>query len=157
MLRKSWRIGVHMALKEPESMAECLYYSKRALAPGLGNATAWALRKHCPKCKKGLMGKPKKTATEYVCKQCGFAEELATHEADVILSIQYVCPFCSHKGETTSPYKRKSLYGKPAYIFTCEKCKEKLGIYKKLNTPKAFLEKLGVKNAVEETEAPDEE
>jgi len=79
------------------------------------------------------------------------------HEADVVLSIIYTCPFCSHSGETTSPYKRKSLYGKQAYIFACEKCKEKLGIFKKLNMPKVFLEKLDVKNAVEETEAPDEE
>lgn len=129
-------------MREPESMNECLYFSRREFAPGRGKAMAWVLRKECPKCHKGLMGKPKKTAQEYVCKACGYEEDKKTHEADAQLNIKYTCPFCNEDGETTMDYKRKTLYGKPAYVFECSSCNEKLGLYKKMNVPEKFIEKL---------------
>ncbi len=129
-------------MHEPESVTECLYFSRREFAPGKGSAMAWVLRKECPQCKKAFMGKPKKTAKEYVCKVCGYAEDLKKHEADVILTIKYTCPFCEHKGVAQTPYKRKTLYGKPAFVFQCESCNEKLGIYKRMGAPEKFLEKL---------------
>jgi len=103
---------------------------------------AWVLRKECPKCKKGLMGKPKKTAKEYVCKACGYEEDKKTHEADVILNVKFTCPFCNKEGDATSPYKRKTLYGKPAYVFVCPNCDQKLGLYKRMAVPDKFMEKL---------------
>ena len=130
-------------VREPESTTECLYYSRREFAPGKGRSTAWVFRKECPKCKGALMGKPKKTAKEYVCKACGYAEDKKTHEEAAELIIKYECPFCQHKGVATSPYKRKTLYGKPAYVFQCGGCSEKLGLYKRMGAPEKFLEKIG--------------
>lgn len=131
-------------MKEPESMGECIYFSRREFAPGKGHAMAWVLRKECPKCHKALMGKPKKTAKEYVCKACGYEEDLKTHEADVVLNIKFTCPFCNKTGEAETVYKRKTLYGKPAFCFKCDACGEKLGIYKRMAMPEKWLEKLGL-------------
>ena len=129
-------------IREPESVQECLYFSRREFAPGVGHSVAWVFRKECPKCKKGLMGRPKKTAKEYVCKACGYAEDKKAHEEDVTLSIKYSCPFCAHKGFAQIPYKRKTLYGKPAFVFVCEGCSEKVGLYKRMGAPEKFLEKI---------------
>ena len=131
-------------MREPESVTECLYFSKREFAPGKGKAMAWAFRKECPKCHKGLMKKPKKTAPEYECPECGYGEPKKEHEESAELNIKFTCPFCDKEGEATTIYKRKTLYGKPAYCFACPSCNEKLGLYKKLNTPAKFLEKLGI-------------
>ena len=65
-------------LKEPESMDELVYYTNRDLDNG-GEAVCWVRRGKCPKCGKGMMGKPRnpKTgkakirASEYVCPECG--------------------------------------------------------------------------------------
>ena len=64
-----------MALKRPESMDECVYYTLRDI--GEGEATVWVFKQSCPKCGKGIMGKPKGKegkvkirAKEYVCPEC---------------------------------------------------------------------------------------
>lgn len=129
-------------MREPESMQECLYFSRREFAPGKGKAVAWVFRKECPECHKGLMGKPKKTAKEYVCKECGYSEEKKAHEDAAELNIKFMCPFCNEDGEATIPYKRRTFLGKPAYVFQCGACGEKLGLYKKMNVPDKFLAKL---------------
>lgn len=144
-------------MREPESVQECLYFSRQEFAPGKGSVMAWVFRKTCPKCKKGLMGRPKKTAKEYLCKACGYEEEKTKHEADVELCAKFTCPFCSKEGEATSPYKRKTLYGKPAFVIVCPNCKEKLGIYKRMGTPAKFLEKLGIEGAVDGPDSDDDE
>ncbi|MBR9703601.1 hypothetical protein GOV10_06170 [Candidatus Woesearchaeota archaeon] len=131
-------------MKEPESMDECVYFTRRAFAPDKGKMMAWALRKECPKCKKGLMKKPKKTANEYVCPQCKYEEPKAEHEENLVVSVKYTCPFCNKDGKAETPFKRKTLYGKPAYVFLCSSCNEKLGIYKRMAFPKKWLEKLGL-------------
>jgi len=132
--------------KEPESMSECMYFSNRRLTIDKGKALAWIPRKICPKCKEGLMKKPKKTATNYVCPKCGYEESVKELEEEAIVYIKYECPFCGHKGEATTPYVRKTLYGKKAFVFLCESCKEKIGIYKKMNIPDKFLEKVEAAN-----------
>lgn len=119
-------------MREPESVEECLYFTRRAF--GDGKIMAWAFRKSCPKCG-ALMKKPTKRATTYEC-VCGHAEPKAEHEKDVVVNVRYTCPFCQHEGETTTDYKRRTWQGVKAYVFICEGCGKKVGITKKLKEPK---------------------
>ncbi|MBN2421353.1 hypothetical protein JXB27_03690 [Candidatus Woesearchaeota archaeon] len=128
-----------MVLKFPNSMDECLYFSRRTIGEK-GRVTAWVFKMQCPKCKKGVMGKPKdeKTgrpkirATEYVCDSCGYSEEKAAHQEKLVMNVQYTCPFCGNEGEATTAYKLKSFDGMKAYVFECAKCHKKIGITKKM-------------------------
>lgn len=122
--------------KHPESVEECLYFTRRKLGEK-GKAMAWAFRKECPQCHKALMKKPNKRAAEYVCPVCGYSEPKAEHEAGVEIFVEYVCPYCGHAGEATIPYKRKTWRGVKAYVFQCANCKEKIGLTKKLADLKA--------------------
>lgn len=105
---------------------------------------AWVFKKQCPKCKKGLMakprdektGKPKIRAAEYVCENCGYAEEKKAHEESLIVNVQYKCPYCGDEGEATTPYKRKNFEGIPSYVFECQKCRKKIAITKKMKEKK---------------------
>jgi ribosomal protein S27AE len=130
-----------MTLKMPESMDECIYFTRRA---DKGKIIAWVKKQLCPKCKKGLMvkpvdektGKPKIRAKEYVCPECGNTVEKAEHEAELKCEIIYTCPNCGKNGETVAPYKRKTFQGVPAIVFQCEHCNEKIGITKKMKATK---------------------
>ena len=130
-----------MTLKEPESMDEVVYFTRRSLEPK-GKIIAWARKVKCPKCKKALMGKPiekgkvKIRAKEYVCPNCGYTEEKLEHEKSLEVSIKYVCPYCDNEGEATTPYKRKTWMGAPAFVFQCSACNEKIGITKRMKAPK---------------------
>lgn len=137
-----------MALKQPTSMDECIYFTNRTM--GSGKVKAWVFKTNCPECKKDKMGKPRdpKTgkpkirATEYVCPACNFTEEKKTHEEKLNACVSYTCPECSHSGEIEIPYKRKSVQlideetGKKSSVkalqFQCEKCKAKINITKKM-------------------------
>jgi predicted RNA-binding Zn-ribbon protein involved in translation (DUF1610 family) len=133
-----------MALKFPESMDECVYFTRR-LKPAV---VAWVFRGPCPKCKKALMGKPKGAdgkvkirAKEYVCPACSFTVGKQEHEDTLIANIQYTCK-CGFSGEHQMPFKRKKVKlfdeeeGKEvsadALIFNCKKCNEKLAVTKKM-------------------------
>ncbi len=122
-------------MKQPESVDECLYFTRRKFEPK-GGAVAWVFRKQCPKCKEGLMKKPKKTSPTYDCPKCGYAEPKKEHEETAELNIEYECPKCGHKGETTVEYKRRTWQGVKAYVFKCEECGEKIGLTKKMKEPK---------------------
>jgi len=130
-----------MALKEPESTNECVYFTNRTLDNN-GKIRAWVFKKECPECKKAVMGKPvvkgkvKIRATEYVCPECGYKEEKKEHEDTLIVSVQYTCPFCSKSGEATTPYKRKTYQGVSSYVFDCNDCGEKIAITKKMKESK---------------------
>lgn len=129
-------------LKQPESMDELVYFTRRTLVPK-GRITAWAFKMECPKCHKALMGKPvakgkvKIRATEYVCPACNYTEQKAEHEKKLKVSVEYTCPKCEHSGETEIPYVRKSWHGVKAFVFECSECGEKIGITKKMKAPKA--------------------
>jgi len=131
-----------MALRQPESMNDVVYFTRRVLEPK-GRIIAWAFKIDCPKCKKALMGKPvekgkvKIRATEYVCPACGYSEEKAEHEKKLKVSVEYTCPACSNESEAEIPYVRKTWQGVKAFIFECGKCGEKIGITKKMKAPKA--------------------
>lgn len=130
-----------MPLKQPESMDESIYFTRRTLENN-GKIMAWARKMDCPKCKKAKMGKPvdkgkvKIRAKEYVCPACGYEESKDEHEPKLTVEIIYTCPHCGNSGEATTPYKRKSFEGVPAYIFECGKCKKKIGITKKMKAGK---------------------
>lgn len=121
-----------MALRVPESMDDCLYFTNR------GYISAWVYRKLCPKCKKAKMGKPvekgkvKSRAQEYVCPSCGYEEDKATYEASVRLEAAYTCPKCNKKGESTGEYKRVKYKNIPSFVVACQHCGEKMPLTKKL-------------------------
>ena len=98
-----------MALQEPESMAECVYFTNRSI--GDGSAIAWVPKEKCPKCKKAFMGKPKDEKTgrpkirakEYVCPECNHTIEAKEYEETLTMNVKYVCPKCKNKGEIQVP------------------------------------------------------
>lgn len=132
-----------MALQIPNSMKECVYFTRRA-TPEIGKVIAWVGRQQCPKCKKGTMGKPwnaegqkyRVRAKEYLCNTCGHVEEKATYEDKLTCSIMYTCPKCNTSGETQAPFKRKTWNGVPAIVYQCDKCNTKLGVTKKMKAVK---------------------
>src|SRR3989344_2142829 len=126
-----------MALKIPDSMEECLYFTNRSLDNG-GTVLAWVYRKTCPKCQKAKMGKPvvkgkvKTRAEEYQCPACKFSEDKTSHEESLTLQAQYACPACGKKGESAAAYKRQSYQRVPAYVVECQHCQAKIPLTKKL-------------------------
>jgi predicted RNA-binding Zn-ribbon protein involved in translation (DUF1610 family) len=141
-----------VALKQPESVEECVYFTRRAV--GKGSVMCWVFKEKCPKCGKAQMGKPKDPKTgsvkirakEYVCPACGHTVEKTEYEDTLTANIAYTCPHCQHKGETQIPFKRKTFEGAKALVFQCDKCKGKIPITKK-------MKETGKKDA----EIPDEE
>jgi len=135
-----------MTLKKPSSVEECIYFTNRAF--GSGKAIAWVFKKQCPKCKKGIMGKPQKKmgkidkkADHYVCYSCGYEESNEQVENSLTLNIEYKCLYCGNEGETTSEYKRKNFEGVPSFVFECQKCHKKIGLTKKMKETKKAKEK----------------
>ena len=128
-------------MEMPESMDECFYFTRRTLEND-GKAVAWVLKPDCPECGKAKMGKPvdkgkvKIRAKEYVCPSCGYTVSKEEFEPTLTMNIQYKCPHCGNSGEATTNYKLKSFLGTKAYVFTCEKCGEKIGITKKMKDVK---------------------
>ena len=130
-----------MQIKKPSSVEECVYFTNRTFDNG--RAMAWVFRKECPKCKKGIMGKPMKKnnkidkkADHYVCYKCGYTESNDQVENSLVINVDYKCPHCGFEGETTTEYKRKSFEGVPSYVFECQKCRKKIGLTKKLKEAK---------------------
>lgn len=130
-----------MVLTLPDSIDECVYFTRRSI--GEGSVVAWTPKQLCPKCGKAMMGKPKGDkgkvmirAKEYVCPACNYTAEKEAYEETLSCNVQYVCPACRHSGEATVPFKRKTWQGAKAIVFECGKCKEKIGITKKLKQAK---------------------
>ncbi len=131
-----------MTFKKPESMEECIYYTKRSI--GTGNATTWVFKEKCEKCGKALMAKPKDAKTgkskirakEYVCESCGFTVPKPEYEETLTANIEYVCPHCSKSGEAQVPFKRKKVKGVESIVFECDSCGKKILITKKMKKEK---------------------
>lgn len=135
-------------LQEPTSMEECIYFTNRIM--GKGKVKAWVFRDKCPKCNKGLMGKPqdektgkpKIRAQEYVCPKCGHTIKKQEYEDSLTINIKYTCPYCQHEGELQTTFKRKKIQrideetGKKQTIdsirFQCQKCSKNIDITKKM-------------------------
>ncbi len=129
-------------MREPESMDECVYFTRRALEGG-GKAMAWVFKNDCPECGKAKMGKPrgddgkvKIRAKEYVCPECNHTVAKEEYEPTLTCDIKYTCPSCQKEGEASVPYKRKTWCGVKAVVFNCGSCDEKIGITKKMASKK---------------------
>jgi predicted RNA-binding Zn-ribbon protein involved in translation (DUF1610 family) len=130
-----------MALKRPVSMEECLYFTQRSI--GSGEAMVWVFRHDCPKCKKGLMGKPRDKkgkvltkAKEYTCPKCNYKVPKQEYEDSLTANIEYKCPSCSNQGEKQIPFKRKNIEGIQTLRFQCDKCNANIDITKKMKEKK---------------------
>ena len=130
-----------MALKQPESMDELVYFTRRKTDKS--KIIAWVFREPCPECGKGLMQKPKGSngkvkvrAKEYVCPECKHEAPANEYEETLTLNIEYTCESCGKDGEAQAPYKRKTFQGVPSYVFECEHCNTKIPITKKMKEPK---------------------
>lgn len=139
-----------MAVKEPKSMDELVYFTKRDLDNGKGEVTCWTYKGNCPECGKGKMGKPinektgkaKIRAKEYVCPECKHTVEKEEYEETLMAQAKYKCPECSASGEIEFPFKRKTVQlfdvetqkkkAAKALQFPCEKCGYKINITKKM-------------------------
>jgi predicted RNA-binding Zn-ribbon protein involved in translation (DUF1610 family) len=135
-----------MAVKEPESMGDLVYFTDRNI--GKGNVRAWVYKRNCPKCGKAKMGKPvekgkvKIRATEYQCPACKYTVNKEEYEETLTMEAKYICPKCSFKGEIEAPFIRKKMKlfdeetGKKAtaeaVVFDCAKCGEKIAVTKKM-------------------------
>ncbi len=127
-------------MKEPESMEELIYFTRRQIG-GSGYAKAWVWKGQCSACHSGTMGKPRKPdgsammrAKEYVCPECGHTEGKNEHEESLTAEIKYTCPKCSFEGEIEIPFKRKKVDGMDALVFSCQNCNEKILITKKMKS-----------------------
>jgi predicted RNA-binding Zn-ribbon protein involved in translation (DUF1610 family) len=125
-----------MTFELPESMEELVYWTSRKIDGG--HIKAWVEREDCPKCKKGLMGKPvekgkvKVRAKYYECPECGFKMDKGDYEDTLSAKIIYTCPHCQHKGEIKVSFKRKKYKGVDSLIFECDSCGEKIPVTKKM-------------------------
>jgi predicted RNA-binding Zn-ribbon protein involved in translation (DUF1610 family) len=128
-----------MALRELKSMDECVYFTNRTI--GNGKAVCWVFRETCPKCKKGVVGKPKDKkgkvlmrAKEYVCPNCGFTMQKQEYEDTLTANVSYTCPHCGNKGEAQVPFKRKKIDGIDTLRVKCAKCNANIDITKKMKS-----------------------
>lgn len=129
-----------MAIQEPTSMDDLFYFTNRTLENG-GWIKAWVYKPEAPNGKGKLQkprdpktGKPKVRSTIYVDDD---GNEYPRSEIDPTLSVEikYKSPFTGKEGETTTPYKRKTWQGVPAFVFEDDEG-NKIGITKKMKAPK---------------------
>jgi DNA-directed RNA polymerase subunit RPC12/RpoP len=132
-----------MALEEPKSMEELVYFTNRELDEG-GQVMCWVRREICPECGEGLMGKPrnKKTggvkvrARVYVCPECGYTVKKKEYEETLTAEAKYTCPHCQKEGEATAPFKRKKIKGVNTLRIKCQHCGGNIDITKKMASKK---------------------
>lgn len=134
-------------MREPSSMDECVYFTRRAV--GSGFVSAWVFREKCPKCQKEVMGKPrdksgkvKVRAQDYVCPSCNYTVAKEEYEDSLTCFAKYVCPSCKSEGEAEVPFNRKKVRrvdevsGKKEMVdvvrFECSKCKANIDVTKKM-------------------------
>lgn len=129
-----------MALKEPESMDDLFYFTRRKLEND-GWIRAWVYKPDSPKGKGKLSkpinpstGRPKVRSSVYV-DEAGNEFPCKEIDKDLILEIKYKSPYTGKEGETTIPYKRKTYMGVPAFVFEDQEG-NKIAITKKMKQPK---------------------
>lgn len=103
--------------EEPKSVNEVLYFTRRPIKSRSGEKGflfMWVPRVECPKCKNGLLKKPKKRAKHYECEKCGNeVEDLG----EVMAYVKYTCPYCKNE------LKIKQIWKKP-FSFKCVECEK---------------------------------
>ena len=138
-----------MALIEPKSMDECVYFTNRIINEK-GKIRCWVFKEKCSNCGKTLMGKPRNPKTgkvqirakEYKCPECNYTIAEQEYEDSLTASVQYTCQHCNNNGEIQIPFKRKKVKvfseidtkGKliESLRFQCQKCSKNIDITKKL-------------------------
>ena len=137
-----------MALKEPTSMEECIYFTNRTIGEN-GKIKAWVYKQNCPKCNKALMGKPRDSkgkikirSTEYVCPNCNYTVEKEEYEDTLTFESKYVCLYCEFSGEVQVPFRRKKVkifdeetqkqVTAESVRFQCGKCGKNIDVTKKM-------------------------
>ena len=130
-----------MPLKQPESVDECVYFTRRTIDKG--HVMCWTFKEKCPKCGKALMSKPKGEdgkvkirAKEYVCPSCGNSAEKKAYEETLTANAIYTCPHCKKQGESQVPFKRKKVKGVEMVVFSCQHCGGKIEVTKKMANKK---------------------
>ena len=137
-----------MALRQPQSMDECVYFTIRADEQG-NKIKAWVFREQCPQCKEGIMGKPRDPKTgkpkiraeEYVCPKCNYTLEKEAYEDTLTANIEYTCS-CAQSGGVQMPFKRKKVQRfdeesqKKVTVdsirFQCQGCGKNIDVTKKM-------------------------
>ncbi len=137
-----------MALKEPASMDDLVYFTNRNLGDK-GKIKAWAYRNNCPKCNKALMGKPKGEkgkvkirANEYTCPSCNYTVQKEEYEDTLTFEGNYTCPHCQFEGEAQVPFirKKKKIFDEESQkktavesvSFPCKSCGKIIDVTKKM-------------------------
>ena len=138
-----------MALIEPNSAGECVYFTNRLLNEK-SKIKCWVFREKCTQCGKGSMNKPRDPKTgkikirakEYKCPECGYTLDEKTYEESLTANIKYICPYCNNEGELQLPFKRKKvkifdeekLKNKTieSLRFQCQNCNKNIDITKKM-------------------------
>jgi len=125
-----------MALKEPNSMDECAYFTRRNT--NTMRIIVWVFKQECPKCH-AIMGKPKGKnekvmirAKEFTCEKCGYTESKDDYESKLTANGKYTCLKCNFEGEGQISFKWKTIDGIPTLRFVCEKCKANIDVTKKM-------------------------
>src|SRR3989344_670912 len=142
------KISKKMALVEPKSMDECVYFTNRVLDKG--KIRCWVFKEKCPKCGKSLMGKPRDPKTgkvqirakEFKCPECNYTLPEQEYENSLTANIQYTCQYCGNQGEIQSQFKRKKVQifdevklKKKTFEslrFQCQKCGKNIDITYKM-------------------------
>ncbi|MBU7017531.1 MAG: hypothetical protein HXS44_08480 [Theionarchaea archaeon] len=128
-----------MALREPDSMEELIYFTNREFDEG-GGVLCWVRKGMCPECGEGLMGKPRNEKTgevkvrarTYVCPECGYTIDKKEFENTLTAEAKYTCPHCGKQGEATAPFKRKKIKGVETLRMKCQHCGGNIDITKKM-------------------------
>ncbi len=130
-----------MALRQPESMEELVYFTNRDV--GNGSARVWVFKKECPKCGKAKMGKPlkpdgkpKMRAAEYSCPACGHTVEKEEYEDTLTACAEITCPECGKDAELEAPFRRKNIEGVKALRLVCPHCSANVDVTKKMKAVK---------------------
>lgn len=131
-----------MTFELPESMDNLAYMTRRVIDKG--RVICWVNKELCPKCKKGLMGKPRdpKTgkakirSTEYICPECEYTVPKKEYEDTLEAFVIYTCPHCEKSGELNAPFKRKTIMGTNTLRVQCGFCGGNIDITKKMKEPK---------------------
>ncbi len=128
-----------MALQEPDSMEELIYFTNREFDEG-GGVLCWVRRGMCPECGGGLMGKPRNEKTgevkvrarTYVCPECGYTIDKKEYENTLTAEAKYTCPHCGKQGEATALFRRKKIKGVETLRMKCQHCGGNIDITKKM-------------------------
>jgi len=125
-------------VKEPESMDDLLYFTRRKLDND-GWVHAWVWRPKSPagnpmgKEKDSKTGRPKVRSKMLVDPKTGY--EISIDDVNLQVEIKYKSPHDGSEGETTVPFKWKTYQGVKSIVFT-DKAGNKIPITKKMKTPK---------------------